>query len=86
MRANPTAGILLIIGACVLIVIGVTDKGAAIMDILLDRQPSGSNGGNSIISGDPGGKKWLGDPPSTSYAGAYAGEKPAAPIEKRVIT
>lgn len=50
MQGNPTAGILLLVLASLLIVLGVTDKGKKILAILLNKESSlstasGSGGG-----------------------------------------
>lgn len=86
MNANPTAGIILLLGAAVLIVLGVTTKGKRIIAILTGKDtgsgvesviPPGSKQESGGVSGDdiknPG--VWW-----ATYPGTHAGEKPAGVV------
>jgi hypothetical protein len=92
MKGNPTAGILLLVLASLLIVLGVTDKGKKIIAIILGKDSSiqGSGATDTPIDkgqlwdsaeGDPNYGNNL--PGLASYKktpGAFVGEKGAAKI------
>jgi len=84
MNGNPTAGIVLLLVASLLIVLGVTDKGKQILSILFGTSTNASEQ-DTDISKDP---KYSGSPVdpdikpgngvlTANYPGAFVGEKGA---------
>jgi hypothetical protein len=96
MKGNPTAGILLLVLASLLIVLGVTDKGKKIISIILGSDTGGASSFSDVDpkTGEPKGKLYDGaegdpnykNPTSGSLAstkrtpGAFTGEKGASII------
>ena len=86
MKGNPTAGILLLLLASFLIVLGVTDKGKKILRILFgtdtetanpDDLPKGKELPAQVFPGENGYKLPDGGQVAVNYPGANVGEKPA---------
>lgn len=72
MKGNPTAGILLLLLASLLISIGLTNKGKQIINILLNRGESttGTTDGQTT------------EPQKPSQSGGYSSEFPAPSVAK----
>jgi hypothetical protein len=73
MKGNPTAGILLLLLASLLISIGLTNKGKQIINILLNRE---GTSGQSNTDGQTT------EPQKPSQSGGYSSEFPAPSLAK----
>jgi hypothetical protein len=84
MKGNPTGGIVLLLVATLLIILGVTDKGKRIMQILLgtDKAPKPAD---DTAPKEP--EKKAGSPgePGWNLPGSFAGYNGAAPANGNPI-
>lgn len=81
MSGNPTAGIILLLMAAGLIAIGVTGKGKAIINILLNREAYAPADTSQLEEGpkQSGGYEKPSDAPMQA---GFAGEKPAKVVKQ----